>query len=131
MTSGSEDTDDCAEHSYGQVQEFLQRRTCAGLHRAYFEVRDRNGDVVLIAVSWVEMPDEAQARDLHELLDSDGTGNITELSRDQGGYRSVRFTGGIYESRRDGTVVVNAQAEAVSGRVAGLDLRSIVTEAVR
>jgi hypothetical protein len=46
-----------------------------------------------------------------------GTGNITELSRERRRYRNVRFDGEHYASRREGTTVVNAQAEPV-GRVA-------------
>jgi hypothetical protein len=34
------------------------------------------------AVSWVDMGDEATAREFHRLVDGSGTGNITELSRE-------------------------------------------------
>jgi len=127
----TDDTTNCVEHSYGQIRDLLRRQPCVGLHRAVFELRDRNGDVVLLAVSWVEMADEATARDLHQRLDTHGTGNITELSRERGRYRSVRYTGDAYASHRDGTVVVNAQAQPVARRVSGLALTSIVTHAVR
>jgi hypothetical protein len=43
-------------------------------------------------VSWVEMPDEAGARALKQLVDGNGTGNVTELSRERGRYRTVRYT---------------------------------------
>ncbi|BBG02462.1 MULTISPECIES: hypothetical protein [Pseudonocardia] len=32
--------DDCATHSYGQVQEFFRSTPCTGLQRSVFEVRD-------------------------------------------------------------------------------------------
>jgi hypothetical protein len=127
----TDDATDCVAHSYGQVQQFFRERPCAGLHRAQFELRDRNGDVVLVPVSWVEMPDEAGARALKQLVDGHGTGNVTELSRERGRYRTVRYTGGAYTSRRDGTVVVNAQAQPVARGWAGLALTSIVTNAVQ
>ena len=127
----TDDAGDCVRHSYGQVREFLRRHPCVGLHRAHFEIRDRNGDVVLLAVSWVELSDEATARDFHELVDTHGTGNITELSRERGRYRSVRYTGDVYASRRDGPVVVNAQAQPVARGGAGLALTSLVTAAAR
>lgn len=127
----TDDSDDCADHAYGQVQEFLRENPCVGMHRALFELRDAKGDVVLIAVSWVDMGDESTARELHRLVDGSGTGNITELSRERGRYRSVRFTGDIYESRREGTVVSNAQAQPVGRGATGLALTSIVTNALR
>lgn len=126
----SHDASDCAAHAYGQVQKFLRLHPCAGLHRAQFEVRDSNGDVALIAASWVEMSTEEQARSLKQLLDRPGTGNIVELSREKGSYRSVRYTGQFYASRRDGTVVANAQAEPVARGWAGLALATVVTTVV-
>jgi len=77
------------------------------------------------------MPDEAGAAALHRLVDTHGTGNLTELSRERGRYRSVRFTGDLYASHRDGTVVANAQLQPVARGGAGLALTSIVTAAVR
>lgn len=109
---------DCAGHSYGTVRTFFRDRPCAGLARAVFEVRDRRRNVVLVAVSWVVMPDEAGAAAYRRLVDVDGTGNVTELSRERGRYRGVRFTGQPYASRRDDTSVVNVQAEPV-GRSPG------------
>jgi hypothetical protein len=73
---------------------------------------------VLIAVAWVDMPDEAQAVAFQRLVDIHGTGNITELSQEQRRYRQVRFAGYHYASVRDGVTVVNAQAEPL-GRTAG------------
>ena len=116
--------------SYGQVREFFRAHPCSSLRRAQFEVRDRNGDVALVPVAWVEMPTGAQARQLKTLMDSGGTGNVTELSRERGRYRTVRYTGDAYASRRDGTTVVNAQAQPVARGWAGLALTSVVTNTV-
>lgn len=127
----TDDAANCAEHAYGQVRTFLEERPCTALHRAQFEVRDRKGDVILVAISWVQMPDEASVMALHRLVDTHGTGNITELSRDEGRYRTVRYTGDFYASRRDGRVVVNAQAQPVARGISGLVLTSIVTHAIR
>lgn len=126
----SDDGPDCATNSYGQVREFFEEHPCTALHRSVVEVRDREGDVVLVPIASVEMPDEGQARDLKALLDSPGSGNITELSREQGRYRYVRYTGEAYASRRDGTVVTNAQAQPVARGWSGLALTSIATNAV-
>lgn len=117
---------DCAGHSYEQVHQYFLANPCAGMFRAAIEVRDRRSPVVLVAISWVDMPDEHGARVFHALVDRYGTGNVTELSREVGRYRHVRFTGQHYDSDRDDASVVNTQvqptvpgshAAAVAGRV--------------
>ncbi|MGH3874240.1 MAG: hypothetical protein ACRDSR_22520 [Pseudonocardiaceae bacterium] len=125
------DDADCAAHSYGKVHQFFVVHPCTGLYRGLFEVRDKRGDVVLVAVAWVEMPDARSAADLKDLIDGYGSGNVTELSRERGRYRRVRFTGEFYASDRDGTVVVNAQAQPVVRGLAGVVLTTIATDAVR
>jgi hypothetical protein len=113
---GTDADGNCATHSYGQVQEFLVRQPCTALYRALFEVRD--GQIaVIVAVAWVDMPDEGQARRLQQLVDRHGTGNLTELTKEGKGSRAVRWTGEHYTSARDGVTFVNAQAEPV-GRTA-------------
>jgi hypothetical protein len=76
-------TDDCVAHSYGKVREFFREQPCVALHRAWFDVRDGRRGLVLVAVSWVEMPDIRSAREFQELVDTHGTGNVTELSREE------------------------------------------------
>ncbi len=95
------------------------------------EVRDKPGDVVLVAIAWVTMPTTAEAAELQRLMDQHGSGNITELSRQSGRYRTVRFTGDFHASNREGPVVVNAQAQPVARGLSGLVLTSVVTHAVR
>ena len=67
------------------------------------------------------MPDAAGAAALKSLVDRPGTGNITELSKEQRRYRSVRFTGQHYASLQDEMVAgVAAYAEDVrTGRYPG------------
>lgn len=101
---------DCAAHSYGQVQEFFRSHPCTDLVRVLLEVTGKPGARALVAIAWVDMPDAAQARQLQQLMDRPGTGNVTELSRESGGQR---FGGEYYRSVRDGDTVVNAQAEPV------------------
>jgi hypothetical protein len=93
-------------------------------------VTGRRG-LVLVAVSWVEMPDTRSAREFHELVDTHGTGNVTELSREQGPHRRVRFTGQHYVSRRDGTTVTNAQAEPIGRAAVAAELEKLASEALR
>lgn len=123
-------TDDCVAHSYGQVREFFREQPCVALHRAWFDVRDRRRGLVLVAVSWVEMPDTRSAREFHELVDTYGTGNVTELSREEGPHRRVRFTGKHYVSRRDGPTVMNAQAEPIGRARIAAELERIAASAL-
>lgn len=125
------DASDCVAHSHGQVQTFFRDHPCTSLRRLLLRIRDRGGNVALVAIASVRMPSDADARELKELLDKGGTGNITELSRERGRYRTVRFTGDAYASRRDGALVVNAQAQPVVRGSSGLALTSIVTNVVR
>jgi hypothetical protein len=123
------DDGDCAAHSYGLVREFFRDNPCSALFRALFEVQDERRIVVLVAVAWVDMPDTRQARAFKDLVDRDGTGNITELSRETGPYQDVRFTGEHYTSIRDGETVINAQAQPVRRSEAMADLAEQVVRA--
>jgi len=133
QTSGQvqHDGSTCADHAYGTVQTFFREHPCAGLYRAQLQVRDAAGDVVLLAVSWVRMGDEPDATAYHKLVDSPGTGNITELSRESGPYRAVRYTGLHYRSGQNGVVVINAQAEPAAARWTGPALKDILGLAVQ
>jgi hypothetical protein len=81
-------------------------------------------------VAWVDLPTEASAREFHALVDGDGTGNVRELTRERGPYTDVRFTGEHYESARDGTTVVNAQAQPVEPGPAPAELEGMVRAAL-
>ncbi|OLT00104.1 hypothetical protein BJF90_07385 [Pseudonocardia sp. CNS-004] len=116
------DDGDCVSHSYGLVREFVENQPCSALFRALFEVRDSRRAVVLVAVAWVDMPDARQAREFKDLVDGHGTGNITELSRESGPYRDVRFTGEHYASVLEDSTVINAQAQPVRATRAASDL---------
>lgn len=116
---------DCVAHSYGQVQDFFRAHPCTALFRTLLEVRDNRSNVALVAVAWVDMPDPGQARQLQQLMDRDGTGNITELSREDGGQR---FSGDYYHSVREDTTVVNVQAEPVGRTRAALALAKLTAD---
>ncbi len=113
---GVDADDDCAAHSYGHVRNFFVQRPCEAVYRALLEVRDGRTAAV-IAVAWVDMPDEAQAREYQRLVDRHGTGNLTELTKEGVRPTSARWTGEHYASARDGPTVVNIQAEPL-GRTA-------------
>lgn len=117
---------DCVAHSYGQVQDFFRAHPCRALFRALLEVRDNRGNAALLAVAWVDMPDADQARQLQQLMDRDGTGNITELSRERGGQH---FSGDYYRSAREDTTMVNVQAEPIGRTRAALGFARVAANA--
>jgi hypothetical protein len=108
---GRDYTIDCAGQAYGEVQDFLCRHSCQAGFRALLEVRDRRGHGAVVAVAWVDFGDKGQAAAFHELVDSQGTGNLKELTRGNPRYRTIRWTGASYASARNGTTVVNVQAQ--------------------
>jgi hypothetical protein len=104
----------CASHSYGQVQNFFRSHPCRWLARAYIVVRDHNQGLALVAISWVDMPTFSLSMEYKHMVDTPGTGNITELSRESGSYRNVAFTGNGYLSGIIGTAVWNVQVQPIS-----------------
>ena len=103
----------CEPHSYDLVRDFFRSHPCEWLVRAYLAVHDGNLGVVLVALSWVGMPDASTAAEYKKLVDTGGTGNITELSRDTGPYRTIKYSGRFYTSGLDGSSVWNVQLQPV------------------
>jgi hypothetical protein len=103
----------CEQHSYGKVADFFKSHPCQWLTRAYLAVHDGSLGEVLVALSWVGMPNASSAVEYKKLVDAGGTGNITELSRDTGPYRSVKYDGKIYKSGIDGSSVWNMEVQPV------------------
>ena len=106
---------DCAVHSYGEVQEFFVRTPCRALDRMLFLVEDETGDLVVVSVAWVQMRGSRPARQLRALADEFGTGNVSPIGMAALELADVPFTGQYYESRRQGSMVVIAEAEPVRG----------------
>ena len=88
---------------------------------------EAHGDLAIVAVAWVDMPDPDQARQLQQLMDCGGTGNITELSRERGGQR---FSGAYYRSTREDNTVINVQAERVGRARAALALAELAASSI-
>jgi hypothetical protein len=89
------------------------------------EVRDGRSNIALVAVAWVDMPSPEEARQLQQLVDRDGTGNVTELSRERGGQR---FSGDYYRSVHEDTTVVNVQAEPVGRTRAAVEFATFAAD---
>lgn len=105
---------DCSTHSYDQVQVFFRKNPCSWFARAYLVITQGKGAVALIAFSWVSMPSAHSALEYKQLVDAPNTGNITELSRDVGPYRSIRYTGKNYISGMIGMTVWNVEVQPVT-----------------
>jgi len=120
--SSSDSDDDCAAHSYGQVAGYFADHPCAGLERAWYEVGDDEGNTAIVSVAWVEMPGPDSATELEALVDRPGTGNVTELSREDGPHGNVRYSGWYYRSDRDGDVFTSVQAEPLQSTEGSRDV---------
>ena len=77
----------CAGHAYGQVGTFLQATDCTGLSRALYSGSLPRGPIV-VSVIRVRMPNTSTARQLRDLADRNGSGNVSNLLRE-----GVRYTG--------------------------------------
>ncbi|MDK3256647.1 hypothetical protein [Blastococcus capsensis] len=116
----------CAGHAYGQVAEFLAATDCTGLSRALYSA-SVDGAPVVVSVSRVAMADAATARELRELTDTDGSGNVSDLLREGVTYDGgpARLSSMQYASAVSGptvTVVESAWAgPATAGSIAALD----------
>ncbi|MET0190730.1 MAG: hypothetical protein ABW212_17140, partial [Pseudonocardia sediminis] len=109
---------------------YFAQNPCAAMYRVLLQVTDRRQAVAVVAVASVDMTDESRGRRLKTLVDTYGTGNIRELISSRRTLRSVRWTGQHYVSTRDGTTVVNAQAEPVGRTAAAAKLAGIAATAV-
>jgi hypothetical protein len=109
------ENDDCAANSYGEVRNYFSDHPCQDVQRAWYEVSDDEDNAAVLSVAWVEMPDAEAANDLQRLVDRPGTGNVTELSKEDGPYQDVRYSGWYYRSDVDGATFRSVQAEPLAG----------------
>ncbi|MFL6142134.1 MAG: hypothetical protein ACJ72N_09770 [Labedaea sp.] len=72
----------CADHAYGGVKTFFQTTPCEQLTRAIYSTTTPDGRKVYINVSVIRMANADQAGKLRQLADTNGTGNVNDLVRD-------------------------------------------------
>jgi hypothetical protein len=105
--------DDCSQHAYGTTQQFFVDNPCDRLTRSAFttKVGDRT---VYVSVSVVEFSDAGPAGELQELTQEDGTGNVSDLVREQvvdaGGLTTLSARGG-YASEVQGSRITIVEAD--------------------
>ncbi|PRW61974.1 hypothetical protein [Actinopolyspora mortivallis] len=115
-TVDSDSSSSCADHAYGRVAEFFAEHPCEKLRRTLLTVSDGGGGTVVVAVSRTTMPTVESAVELRELVDTQGTGNLDELSRDSLTHSGVEFDGRHYASTRRETTVTVSEAAPRSAR---------------
>jgi hypothetical protein len=104
---------DCAEHSYGRVQKFFRSHPCKSLARAYIQIGEPDQGLILVAISWLAMPNSSSAEAYKNLVDTPGAGNITELSREVKLYKNIKYTDSSHISGLHGTAVWSVQVKPV------------------
>jgi hypothetical protein len=105
--------DNCGEHAYDATQTFLQQNECDKLTRSVFTTVI-DGRTIYTSVAVVEMADKETAKELRELTDTDGSGNVSDLVREGevtvDGLKSLS-NGGGYASEQQGTQVTIVEAD--------------------
>lgn len=104
----------CEGHAYGQAANFLRERGCLHLDRSLWS-GFAEGQHVVVAVATVQMPDTTTATAFRSLVDSNGTGNISDLLREQRGYPGApaALSGQGYASAQLGDRVVVSEADGI------------------
>jgi hypothetical protein len=115
----------CPVQSFGQVQQFFVRHPCDTLDQLLFEVQDTKGDQIVGSVMWVRMPSAATATQFQQLEDTYGTGDVTPFGTEVLELGGIRFTGKHYKSRADGSLIVIAETEPVTGHPSDTLLKEI------
>jgi hypothetical protein len=71
---------------------------------------------MLVAISWVGMPDASLAERYKRLVDTPGGGNVTELSREKRLFRKISYADSAHACGIHGTAVWNVQVKPVFPR---------------
>jgi hypothetical protein len=126
VTRDVSSTRQCTRYSSGQVRQFFARTPCRSLNRALLVV-GTDTDTIAIPVAWVQMPNASSATRLKQILDKDGTGDISPVPGQVLAAENVHFTGKHDSSLQSGALVAIADAEAVRGHPSA-DLLDAVTQ---
>jgi hypothetical protein len=77
--------------------------------RAYIKIGEINRNLILVAISWIEMPDATSAKEYKRLVDNN-EGRVIELSRETRLYRNITFDDRNFMTGIKGTFVWNVEA---------------------
>ncbi|MEJ2889929.1 hypothetical protein [Actinomycetospora aeridis] len=104
----------CEGHAYNQAASFLRERGCLHLDRSLWS-GNAEGQEVVVAVATVQLADTSTASAFRSLVDSNGTGNVSDLLREGRGYPGApqALSGQGYASAQLGDRVVVAEADGI------------------
>ncbi|KAA2258593.1 hypothetical protein F0L68_22325 [Solihabitans fulvus] len=110
----------CSEHAYSKVKELLVTTPCQQLTRALYETKTPDGETVYTSVSVVRMRSADDAKSLIALSKADGTGNISDLIRDNAvkipeAASMKTLANGGYASRQDDRDVIIVESDTAAG----------------
>jgi hypothetical protein len=112
VPKGSATDTDCAAHTYGDVQAWLQRNPCSEIVRMRFESKS-DGKTAAILVSVLRFPQSAAAGELNQLADKPGSGAVVDASGEGEpwpGESKPFFESAAYASGREGNSLKLVQA---------------------
>jgi hypothetical protein len=128
-----DDQTNCAAHAYGRVQAFFARTPCTSVHRL-LATTSQHGRQVVIASNIVTFASSAQAQSYLVLVNSDGTGNISDLLREGVTYPGSphKLPDAAFASRQLGDRVWVAEAGYVTGSSRATDpaLKAIAAQGI-
>ncbi|MEJ2860468.1 hypothetical protein [Actinomycetospora flava] len=104
----------CEGHAYNRAADFLRERGCLHLDRSLWS-GNAEGQEVVVAVATVQLADTSTASAFRSLVDSNGTGNVSDLLREGRGYPGAppALSGQGYASAQLGDRVVVAEADGI------------------
>ncbi|SES31080.1 hypothetical protein SAMN05216188_1326 [Lentzea xinjiangensis] len=128
---------DCAVHATGQTQAFFKATPCLQLTRAFYTAKLPDGRTVYSSVSVVKMRTADEARQLRELTQKDGTGNVKDLVLDKAisvPPLTTLANGGYASEQRDQEVVIVESDSPVRGADAlahNKEMKKVSEDAIR
>lgn len=128
---------DCAAHATSQTQAFLKKTPCLQLTRAMYTAKLPDGRTVYSSVSVVKMRTADEARQLRELTQKDGTGNIKDLVLDKVVSVPPLVTlanGGYASEQRDQEVVIvesDSPTRAADALEHNQEMKKVSADAIR
>jgi hypothetical protein len=128
---------DCASHATGQTQAFLKTTPCLQLTRAFYTAKTPDGRTVYSSVSVVKMRNASEAKELRELTQKDGTGNVKDLVLDKAVSVPPLTTlanGGYASEQRDQLVVIvesDSPVKSADALTHTKDMKKVSADAIR
>lgn len=105
----------CSLNSFGKVQQFFIEHPCRKLDRAVLVIGDGRGDTSLVSIAWVRMRSQRSAKELKNLDNKSGSGDISTAGSTLLQTKGVKFTGEHYAGRLKGPQFVRAEAVPLTG----------------